>query len=203
MNVLVACECSGRVRDAFTQAGHFAMSADLLPSSSPGPHYCGNVLDILENNWDLLIAHPPCTYLSYAGNSAWQNPGRSLQRAEALLFVAKLWEANIPGICIENPNGLLSTFLHKPTQTIQPYYFGEPHLKTTNLWLRGLPKLFSASCTDLFNPGTRISKPEPLWTRPSGKKVHFTGATDTKSSRAGLRSVTFSSIAQAMAAQWG
>ena len=103
MKVLIACEFSGIVRDAFINKGHDAISCDLLPTESPGPHYQGDVFDIINDGFDLMIAHPPCTYLSYSGTAAWDNPGRIKKRLDALDFFRRLWEADIKKICIENP----------------------------------------------------------------------------------------------------
>ncbi len=136
MRVLVACEYSGRVRDAFIAKGHDAMSCDLLPTDSLGPHYQGDVFDIINDGWDLMIAHPPCTYLSYAATRHWNKPGRAELREEALKFFLDLYTSNIPKICIENPVGYVNTVWRKPDQIIHPYYFGDPVQKRTCLGLR-------------------------------------------------------------------
>jgi len=142
--VLIACEESGTVRDAFTAAGHFAMSCDLKPSKSPGPHYIGDVLDVLDGDWDLLIAFPPCTYLTRAqmyrcvpGTSYWND------QQSAALFVEKLYNCSIPQVAIENPPGFLNTHWLQPTQIVYPYNFGDPYRKTVCLWLKNLPPLMS------------------------------------------------------------
>ena len=146
MRVLVACEYSGRVRDAFTKMGHFAMSCDLLPSDAPGHHYTGSVLDVIDHNWDLMIAHPPCTYLSNAG-ARWLYAGKVLnverfeQGLDAKTFFLTLLNANIPRIAIENPVPSSVFELPKYSQTIQPYEFGHPFKKKTCLWLKNLPEL--------------------------------------------------------------
>ena len=124
MKVLVACEFSGIVRDAFIRHGHAAISCDLLPTESPGPHYQGDVIDIINDGWDLMIGHPPCTYLSYAGTRHWNAPGRITKRLKALEFFRILWEAPIDKICLENPKGCASPIIAKYTQEIQPYYWG-------------------------------------------------------------------------------
>ena len=139
MRVLVACEFSGRVRDAFAKRGHYAMSCDLLPSETPGNHYQGDVFDVIGDGWDLMIGHPPCTYLSYAGIAHWNNPGRLEKRLDALQFFAALWSAPINRICLENPKGCASPTIAKYTQEIQPFYFGDRDFKTTWLWLKNLP----------------------------------------------------------------
>jgi hypothetical protein len=145
MKVLVACECSGRVRDAFIAQGHEAMSCDLQPDESNGPHYQGDVRDVLGAGWDLMIAHPPCTYLSRAGARWWKEPGR-LEKAEmAAGFVRMLWQADIEHIAIENPIGQLNKMWRYPDQVIQPWWFGDPWTKATCLWLKNLPPLM-ATC---------------------------------------------------------
>jgi len=142
MKILIACEYSGTVRDAFKKWGHDAMSCDLLPTDTPGPHYQGNVLDILDNGWDMMIAHPPCTYLCSSGLH-WnkKRPERAAQTKEALRFVELLLNANIPRIALENPIGCISTRIKKQDQVIQPWQFGDNASKKTALWLKGLPKL--------------------------------------------------------------
>lgn len=202
MKVLVACEYSGRVRDAFIARGHDAMSCDLLPTDSPGPHYQGDVFDIINDGWDLMIAHPPCTYLSYAATRHWNKPGRAELREEALKFFLDLYTSNIPKICIENPVGYVNTVWRKPDQIIHPYYFGDPVQKRTCLWLKDLKPLDYAN--------TKLPKPEPLYIcqggKKKGKKIHWTEAgvgTNKDIPRWKLRSTTFQGIANAMAEQWG
>lgn len=142
MRVLIACEYSGTVRDAFIAAGHDAMSCDLLPTEKPGPHYQGDVLDIINDGWDLMIAHPPCTYLSVSGMH-WTTRGlRDPQLTEdALAFVRALMDSNIHKIAVENPVSVISSRIRKPDQIIQPWWFGDDASKKTCLWLKGLPKL--------------------------------------------------------------
>jgi hypothetical protein len=142
MKVLIACEYSGTVRDAFIRLGHDAMSCDLLPTDAPGPHYQGDVRDIINNGWDLMIAHPPCTYLCSSGLH-WnkRRPERAAQTEEALQFVQLLLSANIPKIALENPIGCISTRIRKQDQVIQPWQFGDNASKKTALWLKGLSKL--------------------------------------------------------------
>lgn len=142
MKVLVACEFSGTVRDAFTKLGHDATSCDLLDSLTPGKHYRGDVRDILGNGWDLMIAHPPCTYLSASGMH-WTKRGlRDPKLTEdALDFVKTLLNADIRMIALENPISIISTRIRKPDQIIQPWYFGDDASKKTCLWLKNLPKL--------------------------------------------------------------
>jgi hypothetical protein len=142
MKVLVACEYSGTVRDAFIARGHDAMSCDLLPSDVPGPHHQGDVLDIMGGGWDLMIAHPPCTYLSVSGMH-WTTRGlREPQLTEdALEFVRRLLNAPIERIALENPVSVISTRIRKPDQIVHPWMFGEDASKKTCLWLKGLQKL--------------------------------------------------------------
>lgn len=143
MRVLVACEFSGTVRDAFIRAGHDAMSCDLLPTEVPGPHYTGDVRDILHGThdgaWDLMIAHPPCTHLAVSGARWFKD--KCAEQAEALEFVRLLLNAPIPRIALENPVSIISSRIRKPDQIIQPWMFGHGETKATCLWLKGLPKL--------------------------------------------------------------
>jgi len=196
MRVLVACEYSGVVRDAFIQAGHEAMSCDLLPTEVPGPHYEGSILDILDNGWDLMIAHPPCTYLSVSGMH-WTTRGlRDPKLTEdALEFVKLLMQAPIPKIAIENPVSVISSRIRKPDQIIQPWQFGHDASKKTCLWLKGLP---------LLTP-TKAVEPRVV----DGKK-RWANQTDSGQNRLPpsknrwkIRSATYQGIAQAMVEQWG
>ena len=137
--MLVACEFSGRVRDAFRARGHNATSCDLLPTESLGDHYQCDVLEVLDEGWDLMIAHPPCTYLSAAGTRWWK--GREKEQQEAAEFFMALINANIPKICVENPRGAMSRLYRMPDQRIQPWQFGHGETKETCLWLKNLPPL--------------------------------------------------------------
>jgi hypothetical protein len=195
MRVLVACEFSGIVRDAFIARGHDAVSCDLLPSERPGPHYQGDVRDMLAAPWDLMVAHPPCTYLSRAGARWWKQPGRQELALEAAAFVAMLWEADVPRVAIENPIGMLNRLWRYPDQSIDPWQFGEPYSKRTCLWLRGLPPLLS----------TEIVEERRAWL-PSNVGA---GKRNGQRSQPGIAhtardaSRTFPGIAAAMAEQWG
>ncbi len=199
MRVLVACEFSGVVRDAFAKRGHDAWSCDLLPSERAGSHIQGDVLKHLGDGWDLMVAHPPCTYLSYVGLRHWNKPGRAEKRDEAMAFFMALVNAPIERICIENPLGYPSKVYRKPDQTIHPYYFGEPVQKRTCLWLKNLPPL-------LYDKSKAI-KPEPLYickgVKSYGKKIHWTEGMAGVKNRSKERSRSFESIASAMAEQWG
>lgn len=193
MKVLIACEYSGTVRDAFIQRGHDAMSCDLLPTDMPGPHYQGDVRDILEAGWDLMIAHPPCTYLCSSGLH-WnkRRPERAAQTEEALQFVQLLLDANIPRIALENPVGCISTRIRKPDQTIHPWQHGDPESKATCLWLKGLP---------LLEPSNVLPLPESgRWANQTPSGQNKLGPSED---RWKIRSQTYQGIANAMAQQWG
>lgn len=202
MKVLIACEFSGVVREAFTKKGHDAWSCDLLPTDiSSEKHYQGDIFDIINDGWDLMIAHPPCTYLTYAGNRHWNNEGRAELREEAVNFFMKLYNAPIEKICIENPLGYMSKVFRKPDQTIHPYYFGEPIKKRTCLWLKKLPLLDFTK--------TIIAEPEPLYycqgEKCKGKPINWCEASRNNNGvpRWKARSKTFQGIAEAFANQWG
>lgn len=181
MRVLVACEFSGRVRDAFLAAGHDATSCDLLPSEQPGPHYQGDVRDILGDGWDLMVGHAACTYLARSGARWW--PERWAEQREAIAFFRLLMVAPIKRIAIENPVGIISTTLAKPTQIIQPWMFGHGETKATCLWLQELPPLVPEDVVE--------GREQRLWRLPPGPN------------RWKERSRTYPGIALAMARQWG
>ena len=181
MKILVACEYSGRVRDAFIAAGHEAVSCDLLPTEIDGPHYLGQVEDIIGDGWDLMVAHPPCTYLAASGARWWS--GRRAEQADALAFVRLLLDAPIDRIALENPIGCISTRIRKPEQIIHPWQFGHGEVKATCLWLKGLPPLAPTNVVDGREPRVHRMAPGPdRWKE---------------------RSRTYTGIAAAMAAQWG
>lgn len=207
MKVLVACEFSGIVRDAFIAKGHDAWSCDLLPTEKPGPHIQGDVLTILNDGWDMMIAHPPCTYLSYAANHVWNKDGRDLKRWDAACFFMAIAKAPIPKICIENPLGVMQVVWRKPDQIIHPWYFGDNELKRTCLWLIGLPTLnYDISERPLFNLQGK-SKPKPKYIcqgyKCKGKPIYFSEGMKGPGGRAHNRSRFWPSIAAAMAEQWG
>ncbi len=193
MRVLVACEYSGVVREAFEARGHYAMSCDFLPTDAPGPHHQGDVLPLLQDRWDLMIAFPPCTYLCSSGLH-WnkRRPERAAQTEEAVEFVTELWMAPIRKIAIENPIGCLSTHLRKPDQIIQPWMFGEDASKATCLWLKNLPKLVP---TDVLPGGKTARRANQT---PSGQNKLGPSPDRWKE-----RSKTYQGIASAMAEQWG
>lgn len=193
MRVLVACEYSGRVRDAFIRNGHDAMSADLLDTDQPGPHYKGDVRDVLGDGWDLMIGHPPCTFMANSGarhlylSPGVPDPERWANMAEAAAFFRTLWDAPIPRVALENPimvghaKQLIGGM--RQTQTIQPWQYGHGETKATCLWLRGLPELVPTDVVD-----GRVQRVLNLSPSPDRWK---------------LRSTTFQGIADAMGDQWG
>jgi hypothetical protein len=196
MRVLVACEYSGAVRDAFIARGHEALSCDLLPTDAPGPHYQGDVRDVLGMGWDLMVAHPPCKYLSVSGMH-WTRRGlRDPQLTEdALDFVRLLLAAPIPRIALENPVSVISSRIRKPDQIISPHQFGHDASKKTCLWLKGLPFLRP---TQLVPP--RIVNGRQRWGNQTDSGQNRLSPSPD---RWKLRSETYSGIAAAMADQWG
>lgn len=195
MKVLIGCEFSGIVRDAFIAKGHDAMSCDLLPSKRPGPHYQGDVRKIINDNWDLAIFHPPCRYLTVTANRSFlNNPDRWKKRLEAMLFVHALMNADIDKICIENPVGVISTHIRKPDQYIQPYEFGHTDSKKTGLWLKNLP---------LLKP-TKVVTPEYVLDHQGERysKTHWHCSSTNNKKNAMIRSKTYQGVADAMSDQW-
>lgn len=194
MRVLVACEFSGVVRDAFTALGHEAVSCDLLETESPGRHYKGDVFTLLgKMRFDLMIAHPPCTHLAVSGAKHFAAKQADGRQQEALDFVRRLMGVPIERIAIENPVSIISSKIRKPDQIVQPYMFGDPFTKTTCLWLKGLPQL---TPTNIVDKGTRhVTK--------SGKSLPEWYNLPPSPDRAKIRSRTFQGFANAMAAQWG
>ena len=196
MRVLVACEYSGRVRDAFLARGHDAMSCDLLPTEAAGPHYQGDVFDVLDQSWDLLIAHPPCTYLTNSG-VVWlhKDPERWAKLDDAARFFKALLNAPIPRVAVENP------IMHKygkeriggvkQSQVIQPYMFGHLEQKATCLWLRGLP---------LLQPTQDVKAEMMQLPKNQRERLHYLPPSPDRWKE---RSRTYSGIAAAMAEQWG
>ena len=181
LNILVACEYSGIVRSAFVALGHNAWSCDLLPTEIPGQHYQGDVRDLLKEQWDLMIAHPPCTHLAVSGARYFYR--KQAEQAEALEFVRLLMNAPIEHIAIENPISVISSRIRKPDQIIQPWQFGHGETKATCLWLFGLQKL---------QPTNIVSgREQRIWKLPPGPN------------RQRDRSVTFPGIAAAFAQQFG
>jgi hypothetical protein len=195
MRVLIACESSGTVRDAFIAAGHDALSCDLLPTAAPGPHYQGDVLDVLHDGWDLMVAHPPCTYLAASGmhwtTRGLRDPGLT---EEALAFVRTLMGAPIARIAIENPIGAISSRIRRPDQIVQPHEFGDDASKRTCLWLKGLPPLRPTCHVE-----PRIVNGRPRWSNQTDSGQN---RLPPSADRWRLRSVTYTGIARAMATQW-
>jgi len=181
MRVLIACEFSGRVRDAFAARGHDAWSCDLLPTERPGKHIQGDVLGALNDGWDLMIAHPPCTHLAVSGARWFKD--KQVEQAAALEFVRLLLNAPIPKIALENPVSVISTRIRKPDQIVQPWMFGHGETKTTCLWLKNLPLLVP---TDIV-----AGREARVWKLPPSED------------RWKIRSRTLVGIAEAMATQWG
>ena len=181
MRVLVACEYSGIVRDAFRDRGHDAMSCDLLESESTGPHYQGDVKDVLSDGWDMMIAHPPCTHLAVSGARWFKD--KQTEQAESLEFVRLLLEADIPKIALENPDSVISSRIRKPDQIVQPWQFGHGETKATCLWLKNLPKLESTNVVEGREARVHRMSPGP--------------------NRWKERSRTFIGVAKAMAEHWG
>ena len=196
VRVLIACEFSGIVRDAFLMHGHSAWSCDLLPTESPGPHFQEDIFTALgfRGPWDLLIAFPPCTYLSRAGARWWEKPGRELLARKAAQFVLDLWNQSIPHIAIENPIGQLNRRWRYPDQTIQPWQFGHPYSKATCLWLKNLPPL---------TPTKLVEKYQAFLPSNTGWNARRGGHTQPGViHNAKDASRTFQGIADAMADQW-
>lgn len=189
--ILVACEFSGIVRDAFAARGHDAMSCDLLPTEAPGQHYQGDIRDVLHANWDLMIAHPPCTDLSVSG-AAWFAQKRLDGRQQAgISFFMMLAKADIPKIVIENPISIMSSIWKKPDQIVQPWQFGHLEQKATCLWLKGLPPLTHTN---------NVREAMLALPRNQRERLHFLPPSPD---RWKLRSTTYQGFADAFAEQWG
>lgn len=183
MRVLVACEYSGRVRDAFKAKGHYAVSCDLLPTERPGLHHMGNIFDMIFDEWDLMICHPPCTHLAVSGARHFAEKKSSGVQDKALEFVRRLLDAPIPMIALENPISVISSRIRKPDQIIQPWQFGHGETKATCLWLKNLPKLVPTNIVEGREAKVHRMPPGPdRWKE---------------------RSRTYQGIADAMAEQWG
>lgn len=191
MKILIACEFSGIVREEFRKRGHDAWSCDLLPTEIEGNHYQGDIMDIINNGYDMMIAHPPCTYLSVSGAQYWKD--RQKEQRRAIGFFIKLFASGIPKVAIENPVGIMSTVFRKPDQYIQPYEHGHKISKKTGLWLKGL---------SLIKP-TNIVEPEWIYYKNGGRcsPDHYKNA--FSKTRSKTRSLTYLGIAKAMAEQWG
>lgn len=203
MNILMACESSGIVSNAFADLGHNVLSCDLLPAESYKNHYQGDVLNLLQAGWDMMIAFPPCTYLSYVAARWDRMPGRAKKRVLAFEFFMKLINAPIKKICIENPRGYPMVAYRAADQIVQPYYFGDSEMKTTHLWLKGLPCLAHFEQDTLFGQAkTHTVMPKPSSFTPRGKPRWFVD-TCVGVDRQKQRSQFWPGIAKAMAMQWG
>ena len=188
MKILIACEFTGRVRDAFIAKGHDAMSCDILPTESPGPHHQGDVTPLLSQGWDMVVAFPPCTHLAVSGARHFAKKRADGRQQQGIDFFMAIASTEIPKLAIENPIGIMSRLWRKPDQIIQPWQFGDPFQKSTCLWLKGLPLL---KHTNIVDKGK-------FYVSPSGKRLPL-----WYSEQKGDRSRTFPGIAQAMADQWG
>jgi len=200
MRVLVACEYSGRVRDALIARGHDAVSCDILPSDAAGPHIQGDVLPLLGDGWDMLIAFPPCTHLASSGARYFAEKRSDGRQQQGIDFFMALANAPIPQKCIENPVGIMSNVYRKPDQIIQPWQFGHPETKMTCLWLTALPPL---TATDVCEPQYHTRPDGTVYKDKKGKRYnarHFTSG--RRKDRAEIRSLTYRGIANAMADQW-
>jgi len=195
MKILVACEFSGTVREAFAKLGHNAWSCDLEPTSLPGNHYQGDMFDIVNDGWDLIIAHPPCTHLAVSGARHFEKKRADGRQQQGIDFFMRVINIDVPKLVVENPIGIMSTLYRKPDQIIQPFEYGHEATKSTCLWLKGLP---------LLKPTNIVSKGEFV-TFPSGKRMNKWYADSSKLSpkeREKYRNKTFQGIADAMAKQW-
>jgi hypothetical protein len=192
MRVLVACEYSGVVREAFKRRGHYAMSCDLLPTDIPGEHYQGDMFDIIDKGWDLMIGHPPCTDLCVSGSKYFAQKIADGRQQRSIDFFMRCMNAPIDKICVENPVGIMSSKFRKPDQIIQPWQFGHPESKATCLWLKNLPKLIP----------TQIL-PKPINGRWDNQTPSGQNKLGPSKDRAKIRSKTYEGIAEAFAAQWG
>ncbi len=207
--VLVACEESQVVCKAFRAKGHEAYSCDLQDCSGGHPewHIKGDALkEAYGGGYDMMIAHPPCTYLTYAGTAHWNAPGRLKKRLEALELFARFWEAPIHYICIENPRGCASPTIAKYSQEIHPWHFGDPQTKATWLWLKKLPPLTYATANTLFEDKSTADVIHTMFYKTgkkAGKPISWTDCYTPGEERGKLRSKTFPGIAQAFADQWG
>ncbi len=203
MKVLVACEFSGIVRDAFAARGHDAWSCDLLPTERQGNHIQGDVLEILSDGWDLMIAHPPCTDLAVSGAAWFSEKIADGRQQKAIEFFLKFIHAPIPKSAVENPVCVMSSKFRKPDQLIHPYYFGDEFSKPTCLWLKGLHPLVHREDDELFGQKTHVGKGEFVTSKNGKRGAKWNWWLPPGPERAKIRSRTFQGIANAMAAQWG
>jgi hypothetical protein len=196
MKVLIACEFSGTVRDAFTKLGHDAWSCDLEDTLTPGNHYKGDMFDIVNDGWDLIIAHPPCTHLAVSGARHFEKKRADGRQQQGIDFFMRVMNIDVPRLAVENPIGIMSTLYRKPNQIIQPWEYGHKTTKATCLWLKGLP---------LLKPTNIVDKGEVV-TFASGKRMSkwfYESSQLSPKERERMRNKTFQGIADAMAEQWG
>jgi hypothetical protein len=196
MKVLIACEFSGTVRDAFTKLGHDACSCDLEDTLTPGKHYKGDMFDIVNDGWDLIIAHPPCTHLAVSGARHFEKKRADGRQQQGIDFFMRVMNIDVPRLAVENPIGIMSTLYRKPNQIIQPWEYGHKTTKATCLWLKGLP---------LLKPTNIVDKGEVV-TFASGKRMSkwfYESSQLSPKERERMRNKTFQGIADAMAEQWG
>ena len=205
MKVLIACEFSGIVRDAFIAKGHDAVSCDLLPTERPGPHIQGDVLEILDQGWDLMIAHPPCTHLCVSGARWWKAKQEDGRQQKAIEFFLRFMDAPIEKIAAENPVGILTKAYRKPDQYIQPFWFGDSVQKKTGLWLKNLPQLQKTNVVDrgMIYVDPRGNKHGGEHTLRGKKAYSPLMLLPRNEKRWMIRSRTFPGIGAAMADQWG
>jgi hypothetical protein len=203
MKILIACEFSGTVREAFTKLGHDVTSCDLEPTTIPGKHYQGDVMDIINDGWDMMIAFPPCTHLAVSGARHFEQKRKDGRQQQGIDFFMSMINAPIPKIAVENPIGIMSSIYKKPSQIIQPWEYGHEAQKSTCLWLKNLPLL---KPTNIVDKGkfyiTPSGKKMPAWMSDpigqDGKKIGYNTPEIKK-----IRNKTFQGIADAMATQWG
>lgn len=205
MKILIACEYSGIVRDFFIQNGHNAVSCDILPTEKKGPHITGDVLGVLNNGWDMMIAFPPCTHLASSGAAHFKKKQEDGRQQKSIDFFMKLVNAKIDKIAIENPIGIMSSKYRQPDQIVHPYYFGDNYPKSTCLWLKNLPKLFHCPVDDLFYKKPHVV---PEYIEYNSKKTKSGKSKYSKFGKLGKgkgkeRSLMPMGLAQAMANQWG
>lgn len=208
MKALVACEFSGTVRDEFSRLGWDAYSCDILPTESEltkaeGKHIQGDVRDVLDDGWDVLICFPPCYRLAKSSGAHWKKDWFIKEQKEAFDFVLTLWNSGIDHISLENPIGWLNSHWRKPNQIIHPYYFGDPWMKETCLWLKNLPKLMYSKEDTLFHKKTTVEV-KGHWVKPGNRRPYrqFDSVAEGAGRNKHNRSKTFPGIAKAMAEQW-
>jgi hypothetical protein len=205
MRILIACEESDEVRGRFDALGFDAWSCDLQPNRNPkAKHYQGDVFDIINDNWDAMIAFPPCTHLAVSGAAWFEEKRKDGRQQEGIDFFTAMCQAPIKHKAIENPIGIMSNLYRKPDQIIHPYYFGDSASKATCLWLYNLPKLKHYPQDDLFNKQTWVDQGEWITYGKSKMQAWYAEAWSLpKDERSKIRSKTFPGIAEAMATQWG